>query len=58
MRSARSAWGYISAGKIPEDNLKKDGRVTLIKDGTPWPASSWGGRREGAGRKKPTTEKE
>ncbi len=29
-----------------------DTPVTYIKVGTPYPATAWGGRREGAGRKK------
>lgn len=57
----------IQGGRFPSEMIKTIGvkqkkrrcdeyeieSVTLIKKGTPWPiGAGWGGKREGAGRKK------
>ncbi len=58
----------IAEERIPEENLMRTttrqknratgafklNPVTYIKDGTPYPEREWGGKRQGAGRKKGT----
>ncbi len=69
-RGVTNCRDQVNAGRIAEENLHRttarlknretsfffDVPVIYVREGTPYPERAWGGRREGAGRKKTTTE--